>query len=405
VIIRDPFLLVLYGTSREVHGVGRSRARTTGGVTIGRGAIVLFRYQLIREGSLIQGTPPNTVAGWCGRSPPAEHTDPFGRRVRVSRQTLDRWIRDWRAGGVRRAGAQPAPDPSTDAGRGDGAGGRVAGGRTRIAPPRRSAGSCAPNLGGPRTNEPCNATSNTRIGLTGPSAASTVRVFGRFEAARPNELWTGDALHGPGRRGRKTYLFAFVDAHSRALVGYRFGYAEDTVRLAAALRPALASRGSPKRSMWITGQRSWNAWLLPGVREAGHQAHPLHPGRPQGRGKIERLFRTVRDQFLVEITGDPDVAGRHFVADLTELNRLFAAWAETVYHRPPRIRDRATTPDPLERQRAVPTALTRGVGRGVLWEERRTVTKTATISLHGTPTRSMPVWSDGRWSWCSTHST
>jgi transposase len=28
-----------------------------------------------------------------------EHTDPFGRRVRVSRQTVDRWIRDWRAGG------------------------------------------------------------------------------------------------------------------------------------------------------------------------------------------------------------------------------------------------------------------------------------------------------------------
>ncbi len=30
---------------------------------------------------------------------PAEHTDPFGRRVRISRQTIDRWIRDWRAGG------------------------------------------------------------------------------------------------------------------------------------------------------------------------------------------------------------------------------------------------------------------------------------------------------------------
>jgi putative transposase len=45
---------------------------------------------------------------------------------------------------------------------------------------------------------------------------------------------------------RKTYLFAFVDDHSRALVGYRFGYAEDTVRLAAALRPALACRGVPE---------------------------------------------------------------------------------------------------------------------------------------------------------------
>jgi putative transposase len=28
-----------------------------------------------------------------------EHIDPFGRRVRISRQTIDRWIRDWRAGG------------------------------------------------------------------------------------------------------------------------------------------------------------------------------------------------------------------------------------------------------------------------------------------------------------------
>ena len=48
-------------------------------------------------------------------------------------------------------------------------------------------------------------------------------MFGRFEAARPNELWTGDALHGPSVEGRKTYLFAFIDDNSRALVGYRWG--------------------------------------------------------------------------------------------------------------------------------------------------------------------------------------
>ena len=70
-------------------------------------------------------------------------------------------------------------------------------------------------------------------------------MFGRFEADRPNELWTGDALHGPTIGGRKTYLFAFLDDHSRAIVGHRFGFAEDTVRLAAALRPALGSRGVP----------------------------------------------------------------------------------------------------------------------------------------------------------------
>jgi len=58
-------------------------------------------------------------------------------------------------------------------------------------------------------------------------------VFGRFEADRPNDLWTGDALHGIVVAGRKTYLFAFIDDHSRVIAGYRFGFAEDTVRLAA----------------------------------------------------------------------------------------------------------------------------------------------------------------------------
>ena len=77
-----------------------------------------------------------------------------------------------------------------------------------------------------------------RAGSVGP-------VFGRFEALRPNVLWTCDALDGPTVAGRKTYLFAFLDDLSRAIMGHRFGFAEDTVRLAAALRPALGSRGVP----------------------------------------------------------------------------------------------------------------------------------------------------------------
>ena len=51
------------------------------------------------------------------------------------------------------------------------------------------------------------------------------------------------------------------------------------------------------------------------------------PGQPEGRGKIERFFRTVREQFLVEIG-----SGRE-LDDLVQLNTLFTAWAETVYHR------------------------------------------------------------------------
>ena len=58
------------------------------------------------------------------------------------------------------------------------------------------------------------------------------------------------------------------------------------------------------------------------------------PGRPAGRGKIERFFKTVRDQFLVEIAADLDGTGSS-VGSLAELNALFTAWVEQVYH--PRV--------------------------------------------------------------------
>ena len=57
--------------------------------------------------------------------------------------------------------------------------------------------------------------------------------------------WTSDALHGPTVNGRKAILFAFLDDHSRLFTGYRWARREDTVRLEAALRTGIASRGIP----------------------------------------------------------------------------------------------------------------------------------------------------------------
>nr|WP_289298684.1 Mu transposase C-terminal domain-containing protein [uncultured Reyranella sp.] len=100
------------------------------------------------------------------------------------------------------------------------------------------------------------------------------------------------------------------------------------------------------------------------------------PGRPQGRGKIERFFATVRSQFLVEIADDQ-------LASLEELNRLFTAWVETRYHHRPH---RETETSPLARFTAagipdVPTAAQ--LREAFLWSETRTVTKTSMVSLHG----------------------
>ena len=360
-------------------------------------AIGLFRYQLIREAAdpgLSSRARGRLVRGIAA----AEHTNPAGRRVRVSRDTLDRWIRAWRRGGFDAL----VPDPRQSTPRLPVELLEMAVALKRENPERTAAQvrrilrtqmGWAP---GERTLQrhfaELTATDPTVIGAGGAAA-----VFGRFEADRPNELWTGDALHGPHIGGRKTYLFAFLDDHSRAIMGHRFGFAEDTVRLAAALRPALGSRGVPDGVYVDNGSAFVDAWLLRACAKLGIKLIHSTPGRPQGRGKIERFFRTVREQFLVEITGQTTNTstggqpGRHQVADLIELNRLFTAWVETVYHRqahsetgaPPLARWQAGTPFPLP----TPAAL----AEAFLWEERRTVTKTATVSLHGNIYQVDPV--------------
>jgi putative transposase len=139
-----------------------------------------------------------------------------------------------------------------------------------------------------------------------------------------------------------------------------------------------------------------DAWLLRACATLGIKLTHSTPGRPQGRGKIERFFRTVRDQFLVKITGEPatageDQPGRHPVADLLELNRLFTAWVEQVYHR---ATHSETGHAPLARWLAggpFPLPTPAVLAEAFLWEERRTVTKTATVSLHANTYQVDPV--------------
>ncbi|MFE7793774.1 helix-turn-helix domain-containing protein [Streptomyces sp. NPDC057460] len=58
----------------------------------------LFRYGLIQD--LIDPKLTTRQRGKLARElAEKEHTDPFGRQVRVARGTLDRWARHYRAGG------------------------------------------------------------------------------------------------------------------------------------------------------------------------------------------------------------------------------------------------------------------------------------------------------------------
>ena len=335
--------------------------------------VALFRYSLIREAAdpaLTKAERGRLVRALAER----DHTGPGGERVRVSRNTLDRWIRNWRAGGYEAlVPTARSPEPTTPVAVLDLAV------KLKAEAPRRTAAQVAEII---RTAEGWGPSGRTvqrlfaRLGLNTRPDGTPPEAFGRFEAAETNDRWTGDALHGPTVGGHKAYLFAFIDDHSRALTGYRWGHSEDTVRLEAALRHALGSRGIPRSAYVDNGSAFVAAPLLRACAVLGIRLVHSRPGRPEGRGKIERFFRTVRDQFLVEVE-------HRGVADLVEMNRLFAAWVETVYHRRVHSETGAT---PLERFVAggpfvLPTPAQ--LHEAFLWSESRTVTKTASVALHG----------------------
>lgn len=345
--------------------------------------IALFRYQLIRAAA--DAAVTTRQRGPMVRDLAAMvHPGPFGGTVTVSKDTLDRWIRAWRRGGF---------DALKPRGRAQGA----------VTPAQIL--SLAATL---KRERPARTSAQVRrimIDTLGdaPSESTLLRhfrtlelptgvreVFGRFEADYPNEMWVGDGLHGPRINGRKTYLFAFLDDHTRVVTAGRWAYAEDSVRLTAALRPALEARGIPGTIYVDNGSAFVDESLSRTCARLGIRLTHSKPYRPQGRGKIERFFNTVNSQFLTEITtvdtatGVVDAGVGSMVTSLDELNALFTSWVEMVYHHAVHS---TTGQTPLQRWDASwagrkPVRKSRDeIAEAFRWSTIRTVTKSATVSL------------------------
>ena len=356
------------------------RARETG----------LFRYSLVQE--LAEPGLSLAERGWRAREMAARvHQGPGGRRVTVSYATLTRWRRAYQQGGFDAlvpSPRQPAPRTPQEV--------LALAEALKREKPGRTAAQVRRVLQVTSGWAPSDRTlqrlfERLELNRPAPGPEEEQRAFGRFECTRPNEMWTGDTLHGPVIGGAKSYLFAFVDDHSRAVMGARWAHHDDVVRMAAAFRPALQARGVPRACYLDNGSPFVDAWLLRGCAVLGVKLIHSRPGKPEGRGKIERFFRTVRDQFLVEVG---DGSG---VADLAEMNRLFQAWTETSYHRAVHSE---TGEAPAERwekatpaERAVPEP---GLLReAFLWSERRKADKTALVRMHGNAYQ-VDAWLAGR---------
>jgi|1185.fasta_scaffold42142_2 putative transposase len=341
-----------------------------------RREVALFRYTLVREPadpSLSMRERGRLVRELVGR----EHIGPDGRATRVGRTTLDDWIRAYRAGGYEAL----VPRPRTVAPRTPARVLELAIALKRENPDRTAAQIHAIMTAAGETVPSARAlqTHLTRAGLNQRADGRTPsKVYGRFEATAPNELWTGDGLHGPklAATGRRAVLLAFIDDHSRLLVGWRWVTGEDVFGLEAALRPALMARGIPEGVLVDRGSAFVSSQLLRACAVLGAKLIHASPRAATTKGKIERFFRTCRDQFLVEI-GDRDDL------ELAELNRLFGAWLEVVYHRRAHSETGQTPLARFATARPLASPSPQLLRDAFLWSQTRMVSKTATVSLLG----------------------
>jgi putative transposase len=181
--------------------------------------------------------------------------------------------------------------------------------------------------------------------------SETFELIHRREANRPNAMWQADhslldilLLRNEGQP-QKPWLTLILDDYSRAVAGYFLSFeAPSAIQTAVALRQAIWRKDDPR----------WNICGVPEVlytdNGSDFSSHHLEqvsadlkmqlvfsiPGRPRGRGRIERLFSTITQMLLCELPGytSPKIGMRGKpTLKLSQLDGLFREFLLEVYHR------------------------------------------------------------------------
>jgi transposase InsO family protein len=228
------------------------------------------------------------------------------------------------------------------------------------------------------------ATHLRKLGKTRRLLRTQNRTFTRFERSQPNELWQGDCMDGPWlpdpsqpAKKRKAYLFCFLDDYSRLATYAEFFFDEALPRMERVLKVAMLRRGVPK-AIYVDNAKVYAAnQFAAACASLGIQRIHSQPYCPEGRGKQERFFETVRLQFMPEVAVSS-------VATLDELNQSFWAWLELIYHQ---AIHSETGQSPLERYQQglvdIRPADHDQLIQAFRWRETRKVRKDGRIELQG----------------------
>lgn len=125
----------------------------------------------------------------------------------------------------------------------------------------------------------------------------------RYERAHINEVWCGDSSVGPylkteeGKR-QKVYIIALIDDASRFIVGIDVFFNDNFVNLMSVIRSAVSKYGRPQLFNFDNGKNYRNKQMELLAARIGSVIHFDQPYTPTQKAKIERWFRTMKDQWM-----------------------------------------------------------------------------------------------------------
>jgi transposase InsO family protein len=151
-----------------------------------------------------------------------------------------------------------------------------------------------------------------------------------FSMKFANQLWQADTMFGPyvdtgmsSDPRKQARLIAFLDDASRVLCHGEFFFEENVDTLVKAIRAAFYKRGIPEQLLVDNGSIYCSQEITLICARVGCLLRHTAVRDAAAKGKIERFFRRVRDQFLVK---------KLDLSSLETLNRQFNQWVEQDYN-------------------------------------------------------------------------
>lgn len=137
------------------------------------------------------------------------------------------------------------------------------------------------------------------------TSMSQTKEMKRYEREHINEVWCGDSSVGPYIKEdgikRRVYIIALIDDASRFIVGIDVFFNDNFVNLMKVIKSAVTKYGKPKIFNFDNGANYKSHQMKLLATRIGTTIHYCAPRTPTSKAKIERWFRTLKDQWMAGI--------------------------------------------------------------------------------------------------------